>query len=174
MGFREIPVGELNIRPFHALDKEWALLAAGRQGDFNAMTVSWGGVGTLWNLPVTTVYVRPQRFTRDFIEREGAFTLNFFGGRLLKELGYLGSHSGRDGDKLAQTPAITATFEYGADAPVFEQAGMVLICKKIYCGDILADGFVNAELRDENYPQKDYHRVFIGSVDNVLVAEKKS
>ena len=172
MSFKEIPTGDLYIRPFHALDKEWALLSAGRQGAFNTMTVSWGGVGTLWNLPVATVYVRPQRYTREFIELEDKFMLSFFGGRFKKEMAYLGDNSGRDGDKLAQTPALTPCFDYGEAAPVFEQAGMTLICTKIYCGDISPEGFAERELCEAMYPQKDYHRVFIGRVDKVLVAEK--
>lgn len=172
MAFKEISAGELNMRPFHALDKEWALLAAGSESGFNAMTVSWGGVGTLWSLPVATVYVRPQRYTREFIERENVFTLNFFGGRCREELSYLGSHSGRDGDKLAVTPSVTATFEYGDSAPVFEQAGLALVCTKIYAGDIRPENFADAALCEAMYPERDYHRVFIGRVDKVLVAVK--
>ncbi|MEG2525476.1 MAG: flavin reductase family protein, partial [Oscillospiraceae bacterium] len=126
MSFREIPAGELNARPFHTLDQEWALLSAGDSKNFNTMTVSWGQLGTLWNLPVATVYVRPQRFTREFLEREDRFTLCFFGGHNQSELAFLGSHSGRDEDKLAATPGLSVSFEYGTSAPVFEQAGMIL------------------------------------------------
>ena len=94
MELKRISPNELTLRPFYTLDKQWALLTAGDRARFNTMTVSWGGLGTLWNKPVATVYVRPQRYTYEFTERNEYFTLSFFGGNFMDDLQYLGSHSG--------------------------------------------------------------------------------
>ena len=62
---------------FSKFDKQWALLTAGKEDDFNTMTISWGNMGTLWERPVMTVYVRTSRYTHDFMDREDYFTVSF-------------------------------------------------------------------------------------------------
>ena len=79
-------------------DKKWALLTAGNKGSFNTMTVSWGGMGTIWGKPVATVYVRTSRYTHEFMDREDYFTVSLFPEDYKKILGVLGSTSGRDMD----------------------------------------------------------------------------
>ena len=93
---------EFTVDIFSKLDKEWALLAAGSVKDHNAMTVSWGGMGTLWGKPVVTVYVRPNRHTYGYMEREEYFTLSFYPEQYRKALSVMGSKSGRDCDKDAE------------------------------------------------------------------------
>ena len=163
MSFRKIPADGITLRPFHILDKEWALLSAGNADDFNTMTVSWGGMGTLWSRPVATVYVRPQRYTRTFMEREDCFTLSFFGGAHSKDLGHLGKASGRDGDKLAAT-SLTPRFDTAAGAPLFEQAALSLVCRKLYAAPFEPARFTDPSLAPEFYPQSDFHIVYIGEI----------
>ena len=81
-------------------DKKWALLTAEDKEKFNTMTVSWGGLGTLWNKPVATVYVRTSRYTHDFMDSNDYFTVSFYPEEFKKQLGVLGSKSGRDMDKM--------------------------------------------------------------------------
>ena len=59
-------------------DKKWALLTAGNEDNFNTMTISWGGLGTLWGKSVATVYVRTSRYTHDFMDSNGYFTVSFY------------------------------------------------------------------------------------------------
>ena len=59
---------ELKTDIFSKFDKEWAFLNAGNMDKFNSMTVSWGGLGTLWGKPVATVYVRTSRYTHEFMD----------------------------------------------------------------------------------------------------------
>ena len=106
LNFREIPVSELNIHPYTAIAKEWMLITAGNEErGYNTMTASWGHLGSIWGhgggLPTSVIFIRPQRFTKEFVDREEYYTLSFFGPEYKKALGYLGSHSGRDGDKVA-------------------------------------------------------------------------
>ena len=102
MAFKELPLGEVSLNPFTKLDKEWGLVAAGDAGASNAMTVSWGGMGTIWNKPVVTIYIRPQRYTKQFVDGSDRFTLSFFDSQYKQALGVLGTKSGRDGDKIAE------------------------------------------------------------------------
>ena len=66
---------ELKTDIFSKFDKEWALLNAGNMDKFNSMTVSWGGLGTLWGKPVATVYVRTSRYTHEFMDNGEYFKL---------------------------------------------------------------------------------------------------
>ena len=167
MSFSEINMADITLKPFHKLDKEWALLSAGRSDSFNTMTVSWGFLGTVWGRPSAIALVRPQRYTREFIEREDFYTLSFFDGGHMKELGHLGAVSGRDGDKIAQTE-LSAVFDAATGAPYFAQAGLVFICKKLYAQDIKPEQFIATELIPENYPKSDFHRFYIGQIVTAL------
>ena len=68
------------------IGKEWMLVSAGDKDKFNMMTASWGGVGFLWNKPVVFVFIRPERYTREFVDEKGCFTLSFLGGKNTKRL----------------------------------------------------------------------------------------
>ena len=63
----------LNVDIFKVYNADWALLTAGSLSDFNTMTISWGGMGTLWNKSVATVYVRPCRHTYGYMEENEYF-----------------------------------------------------------------------------------------------------
>ena len=99
MAFREISVEELKDNPFTLINKDWMLITAGNEQSHNTMTASWGGVGELWGKYVSTIYVRPQRYTLEFVEREDYYSLCFFGPEYRQALSLCGSKSGRDVDK---------------------------------------------------------------------------
>lgn len=127
-------VKTLNTDIFRLFDNDWALLTAGTMSDHNAMTISWGQLGSLWGLPgkarnIATVFVKPVRHTFSFMERHDIFTICWFPKEFRKDLGILGSKSGRDGDKLALTRLRPRSAGEGVS---YEQAALTLICKKIY------------------------------------------
>lgn len=155
---------ELRLRPFTVFDKRWFLLAAGdfASGDWNAMTVSWGGLGTLWNRPVATVLVRPTRHTFGFIERHPAFTVCSFPESFRPDLLHLGTVSGRDGDKFAAT-GLTPHPARLVSAPLFEQADLAIECRVLHAQDIDPSGLLEPSVR-ELYPRHDWHRVYVGEV----------
>ena len=101
------------IDPLKVFLKDWALLAARKDGKFNTMTIGWGELGTLWNKDVITVYVKPCRYTYEFMEADDYFTVSFFDEAYRKDLSYLGSHSGKDEDKLARTKLNAYAIENG-------------------------------------------------------------
>ena len=75
------------------------LLAAGDKEKSNAMTIGWGGIGTLWGRTALTVYVAEKRYTKEFMDKAEYFTVMAFDVKDSKVLNYMGTKSGRDGDK---------------------------------------------------------------------------
>lgn len=153
-----------NFAPFHTINHEWALLTSGTRESYNTMTVSWGGMGAIWNKPAVTVYVRPNRYTYRFMEKNEYFTVSFYGKEHQKDLGILGSKSGRDGDKVALT-SLTPVFS-GRTA-TFREANVTLVCQKIYCQDLDISRFP-PEAVAGFYGNDPVHRMYIGEVIDIV------
>lgn len=160
---KETTVRELKTSPVQMIAEDWALLTAGNAEKYNTMTVSWGGVGELWSRDVAFVFVRPQRYTYEFMEQGEYFTLSFFGGAYKKELALCGKVSGRDTDKVKETGLTPKTFENGVG---FAEAKTVMLCRKIAFQDIDPKGFLDPSIMDA-YKAQDYHRVYIGEIVKV-------
>lgn len=154
----------LTVDIFTKLDKEWALLAAGSIEDHNAMTVSWGGMGTLWGKPVVTIYVRPNRHTYGYIEDNEFFTLSFYPGKYRKALALMGSKSGRDCDKdsLAGLTAVKAGESVG-----YREAELTLVCRKLYYNDLVKDN-IPEEVLKACYDPEPIHRMYIAEVVEII------
>ena len=97
-----------------AFSKDWALVTAGNTGSFNTMTVSWGGIGYLWDRPVVYLFIRPERYTHDFIERENFLTVSFYDEKYRRALQICGTKSGRDMDKVAEAGLTPVATEKGS------------------------------------------------------------
>ena len=158
MAFKELPLGEVSLNLFTKLDKEWGLVAAGNADASNAMTVSWGGMGTIWNKPVVTIYIRPQRYTKQFVDANDHFTLSFFDSQYKQALSVLGTKSGRDGDKIAEVGFSPVQLD---GTTTYEQADLVFVCRKLYADTIKPECFVDASVDEQNYPQRDHHTLYI-------------
>lgn len=174
---QEIKPQELNIDPFTLFGKDWMALAAGNTADgYNAMTVAWGHLGSIWErgshrncLPTAICYVRPSRYTKEFMDRETLFTLSHFPAQYRKALGYLGTHSGRDGNKL-EAAGLTPVFAEGTT--YFAEADLVFVCQKLYAQDLTEAGFLDTGLVDFKYSQRDFHTMYIGEIVKVLKNDK--
>lgn len=173
---KEIDIRSLKMNPFVDFGDNWMALAAGtEEHGYNAMTIAWGHMGALWErdshsnrLPTAICYVRPGRYTKKFMDSEPYFTLCSFGPEYKKALGYLGSHSGRNGDKIKETGLTTV---YSDGTTYFAEADTVYICRTLYHAPLLESGFVDKELVDFNYPNRDFHEVYIGEIRKVFVKE---
>lgn len=152
------------VDAFGLFDKQWALVSAGTLDHFNAMTISWGGLGTLWSRPVATIYVKPIRYTFEFLEKNEFFTISFFPEVYKKDLGILGSKSGRDCNKVALTSLTPRSLSQGV---TFEEASSVLICKKIYWQD-LDPNKMPKEVIASYYQTEQPHRMYVGEVTDIL------
>jgi flavin reductase (DIM6/NTAB) family NADH-FMN oxidoreductase RutF len=159
--FKLIDPELITDNPFKLIDKEWMLITAGGIESFNTMTASWGGFGILWNKPVVFCFVRPVRYTYQFMEKSDYFTTSFFVREYRKVLNYCGKYSGRDVDKIKAT-GLTPVSSPGGSV-YFDEARLVLECRKLYFSDINPEHFLLPEI-NRNYPNADYHRMYIGEI----------
>ncbi len=155
---------KFEVDSFGIYDKDWALLTAGEEGNYNTMTISWGGLGTLWGMPVATVYVKPVRYTHQFMEENDYFTISFYPEECRQALGVLGTLSGRDGDKVARAGLTPRFLEQGV---TFREARVTLLCRKVYRQDLdvsrMPKGVVSAF-----YEKEAPHTMYIGEVVEIL------
>ena len=175
---REINIKELQVNPFNLFGKDWMALTAGTEKNgFNTMTVAWGHLGSIWErgnhhncLPTAICYVRPSRYTKKYMDKEEYFTLSHFAPKYKKTLGYLGSHSGRNEDKIKAT-GLTPVFS--DESTYFAEADLVFICRRLYQAPLLETGYVDKGLIDFNYPDRDFHEVYVGEIVKVLVSDDR-
>ena len=165
MSFKEINIEELCFNPFTAINKDWMLITAGDEKSYNTMTASWGALGELWGHYSSTVYIRPQRYTKEFVDRSEYYSLCFFSGEYREALSFCGSKSGRDYDKALEC-GLTPAFD--CQAPYFREASMVYICRKLYKQDMTADCFVDKEVMKKCYPESDFHTTYVGAIETIL------
>ena len=155
----------LDLNVFSAIGEKWMLITAGTADQCNTMTASWGGLGVIWGAPAATCYIRPQRYTKEFVDREEYFTLSFFPEEYRKQLSLCGSKSGREVDKVKECGFTVKTAACGA--PYFEEAELVLVCRKRFAQDMNPDN-IPEEIKEKWYPEKDYHTLYIGHIVEAL------
>ena len=166
--FRSVDPKSLSGNTFSMVGDQWMLITAGNEASCNTMTASWGGLGVIWGAPAATCYIRPQRYTKEFVDREEYFTLTFFGEEYRKALALCGSKSGRDIDKVKECGFTVRAAACGA--PYFEQAELVLVCRKRFAQD-MDPACIAADVKEKWYPEQDYHTMYIGEIVEALVKE---
>ena len=154
---KEINIRDIKISPVELISVGWGLVTAGNEEKFNTMTVSWGGLGEIWGKDVAFIFIRPQRYTYEFLEKEEYFTLSFYGGEFKDALKICGSKSGRDIDK-AKECGFTPAFIDGT--VTFEEAEYTLVCRKMASQFIDPAGFIDSSI-ENNYANKDYHKEYV-------------
>ena len=164
--FKEISAGELSENPFKLIGKDWMLITAGNGEKVNTMTASWGGMGVMWNKNVAFIAIRPQRYTKEFVDSSDTVSLSFFDNSYRETLSYMGKVSGRDEDKIANS---NLTLTSTNNTPYFEEANVVVVCKKLYAQELKPKCFIEEELDSQWYPNKDYHTLYIAEIEKVLV-----
>lgn len=125
---------EKEYRAFDMFDRQWALATAGTIDDYNSCTISWGSLGNIWadpgkGRPIVTIYIHPARYTLEFLKKNNYFTVAFFPSEYRKALGYMGSHSGRDGDKAAAAGLTPVSL---GESVTYDEAKLTFLCRKLY------------------------------------------
>jgi flavin reductase (DIM6/NTAB) family NADH-FMN oxidoreductase RutF len=166
---KEKDISTFNENFFELIEKDYGLLTAGTIDSFNAMTISWAAIGTLWRRNTFTVYVRPSRFTYQFLIKQPYFTVSFFPKSFHDKLTYLGSHSGRDEDKIKKCNLTPIPVKH--NAVTYSEARLTFVCKKLFETDFLPED-ISETIKNRFYLQKDYHRMFIGEIVQVLSSEE--
>lgn len=165
--FKQVDPKALDFNVFSAIGDQWMLITAGTAERCNTMTASWGGLGVLWGVPMATVYIRPQRYTKGFVDENEYFTLSFFSENYRKELSLCGTKSGREVNKVKECGFTVLTGEGGA--PYFEQADLVLVCRKRMA--VPMDPAAMPEDVKDKWYHGDWHTMYWGEIVEALVKE---
>lgn len=151
---------------FKKFHQQLGIVTCGEEKDFRCLTIGWGMMGNVWGHPgsAVTIYVQPSRYTFEYMMKKDYFTICFLPEQYRKDVVTLGTHSGRDGDKIALTGLTPKALELGVG---FEQSELTFVCRKIYAQqfDISA---VPAPVRDGIYSKMEPHYMFIGTVEDVF------
>jgi flavin reductase (DIM6/NTAB) family NADH-FMN oxidoreductase RutF len=166
---KEVDITTLPIDIVNLWKNQWLLLTSGTMEDCNMMTVAWGSIGCMWNKPFAQCVVRPQRHTYGYMEKSDSFTLCAFPEEYRKDLQTMGKLSGKDCDKLAET-GLTLKCSSSVDSPSYEEAELILECRKTYHQDMDPKGFLDDSIQKQ-YSAEDYHRIYFGEILAAFSAE---
>ena len=157
-------MNHLMIDAYDEFENKWALVTAGTLADHNSMTIGWGGVGCIWGKHVATVYIRPNRHTYSYFEKNEYFTVSFYPDGCKKALGVMGSKSGRDCDKDAEA-GLTAL--RCGESVTYAEARRTLLCRKLYWQDMDLDRFPE-DVKARYFKSEPAHRMYIGEIIEIL------
>ena len=167
---KKLEVKDLKENFFEAIGKEWMLVTAGTKEKFNTMTASWGGIGWLWNKPVAFVFIRPERYTYEFVEKNDYLTLSFLGEENKKIHAICGSKSGREVDKIKETglkPMITDKGNV-----LFEQGRLSLECRKLYTDVLRKENFLDPSVYEQWYTTHGgLHHVYVAEITSACIKD---
>lgn len=162
---KEIKHENFQENAFEMIGKDWLLITAEKDGKVNTMTASWGGVGVLWNKKVAYIFIRPQRYTKEFVDFSDRLSVCVLPNSYRKELSYLGNVSGKDEDKISNANLKVQKYE---NVPYFDEARLTLICRKLYAQDLKEECFIKKDIIDKWYPEKDYHTMYVVEIEKIL------
>lgn len=166
--FRRVRPEELQGNPFELIGKEWLLITGEKDGKVNSMTASWGAMGIMWGKPVAFLFIRPQRYTKEFIEAGERFSVSVLPDGNRSILNYMGTVSGRDEDKIQASGLTVTRLE---DVACFAEAKINLVCKKLYAQNLVPDCFLEKELDAKWYPSHDYHTMYVAEITDAFVKD---
>lgn len=167
MPFKSVEIKDFNEKVFKLIGDEWMLITSGDKNKYNTMTASWGGVGVLWNKCVAFSFVRPQRYTFEFMENNDYYTLSFYDEKYKDALKLCGRVSGRDVNKVKE---IGFSEVFDDKSVYFNEAKLVIVCKKIYGQFLDPSCFIDKTISGL-YKNEDYHKLYIGEIEKVLVKD---
>lgn len=168
--FRSISPDDFNRSPFHLINNDWMLITAESGGRVNSMTASWGGLGIMWGKKVSSIVLRPQRFTKVLLDEAETYSLSFLDHqKYARLLGYMGSVSGHDEDKIKGSGV---TVRHEQNTPFIEEATTVILCRKLSRHHLGPDGFIDPTIDSTWYPNKDYHYLYLGEILDILDASE--
>ncbi|MEG0823501.1 MAG: flavin reductase [Erysipelotrichaceae bacterium] len=153
------------MNPFEMIGKQWMLVTAKNNDKVNTMTASWGGLGVMWGKEVAFVVIRPQRYTKEFIDASNELSLSFYKEEYRKALSYFGSVSGKDEDKINKMGFHTL---YKDGIPYFEEAETILFGKVLYKQPMEAKFLIEQDIDSKWYSNHDYHELYIVEITNTM------
>lgn len=165
-GYRRIAPDRIPGNIIKMLSEDWMLITAGNDNGFNMMTASWGGLGHLYNKPVSLCFINPARYTYQLMENGDTYTLTFYTEIYREALNYCGHHSGKDGDKVKVSGLTPITLPSGAKA--FSEAWLIIECRKLVSQSLIPEALSDPDLKTQ-WSGKPMHKMYIGEILNVWV-----
>lgn len=164
MTLKQIDPTKIDGNFIKMIGQDWMLVTSGNQESFNMMTASWGFAGYLWGMPATAIFVRPTRFTKEFIDRTHSYTLTFFPEKYKKILTDLGSRSGHDMDKMKASGLTPIQLPTGDMS--FQEATLTIVCRVVYASPLQEAGILDPSIMPKWYPKgpEDLHTMYIGQI----------
>lgn len=161
---QEIDLGRLGeyVDAVNDIQSNWMLVTSQKDGRVNTLTASWGALGSLWHRKVAFIFIRPSRYTNEFLKSNPEFTLTFFDGRK-KEMGYLGSTSGRDVPDKIEKAGLTTVMVDGQ--PTFKEGRLVLLCRTLYVDPVEREKFLDKSIDDEMNPDGNRSIIYIAEIE---------
>ena len=164
--YRLVSPDKFNCCPFSLIGDEWMLISAAKQdGEINFMTASWGGMGVLWGKNVCFIFVRPSRYTYEFVEESSHVSLSFFDADYRSKLVFCGTKSGRDYDKAKECGFNISVED---SCPVFEEAKITVKARKLYASMIKPDDFVDKSCIDD---VNNLHKMYVYEIEEIAVKD---
>lgn len=168
MTLKQIDPQKIDNNFIKMIGQDWMLVTSGTPDYFNMMTASWGFAGFMWGLPATAIFVRPTRYTKQFIDKTHSYTLSFFSDKYKKILTELGTKSGTEMDKMHKS-GLTA-IQLPTGDMTFKEAALTIVCRVMYEQPLKEAGFLDNALLPKWYPKgvTDLHTMYIGQIQSVF------
>lgn len=166
--FQPYPQDLLECNPFTKIGNEWMLITSGDQEKANAMTASWGGLGVLWGKNVAFIFVRKNRYTKEFIDKGDTFSCTFFDKKYKNDLKYFGVVSGRQEDKF-KTSGLNLNYKNGV--PFVDEGNLVILCRKMAAVPVEEAHFLDPELKEKWYSgaeEGNLHTMYVGEITEIM------
>ncbi len=163
--FQPYPIKEIEFNPFVRFGDNWGALTTKADDKVNSMTISWGGVGVLWDKPVATVYVRESRFTKELLDKSDSFSVSFLDDKYRRTLKYMGQVSGRNEDKIKNSRLTINDYK---GIPFIDEGNFIVICKKMYSLPLTLENVVDKGVEEQFYKTKDLHTMYLGEIVELL------
>ena len=164
--FKKIDILSLPLNTIKLIGQDWMLITAGNINKNNTMTASWGSLGVLWGKPTATIYIRPQRYTKEFIDKEDFLTISFYDEKYKNILQLCGTVSGRNENKIEKAGLTPKIFD---ESVAFEEAKLVLVLKKLYVSQFEKSRFLDNKNIDMFYKNDDFHHIYISEILNAYI-----
>ncbi len=164
--FQDVDFNDIEQEP-HLFDgKHRALVTAGDESKVNTMTVSWGGLTYIWNKRCAIVYIRGTRYTKEFVDAQGRFSISFLNpDKYHMTMKYLGAVSGRNEDKIS---GARLNVNYDNGVPFIDEARTAIICKTLYRQEMAEDCAVDKDAVLPWYQKEGYHTMYIAEIEKIL------
>jgi flavin reductase (DIM6/NTAB) family NADH-FMN oxidoreductase RutF len=169
--FQPVEATELTDNVFKLVGKDFTVITAGDSVSFNSMTAGWGGMGIMFEKPVTWCFLRASRYTLELMKKETTYTMSYFDDKYKEQVLFFGSKTGRNTDKMKETSLTHVSTPSGNSS--YKEARLIIECKLTEITTVGPDDFYAQADKDfviEGYNDaKAYHKLVFGEITKIWI-----